>query len=74
MLYFARFEVYTTVFLSVQIFWNMALCCWVSGPRRSEGSISTSGTTHTTAQHHVIFRLESFERSKTILRSSKKVK
>jgi len=64
---------YTTVFLSVQVFWNMTLCSWVSGPRRSEGFISTSGTTHPAIQQHVVNRLESLERSTAILRSRKKV-
>jgi len=28
------FEVFTAVFLRIQVYWDVTLCCWVSGSQR----------------------------------------
>jgi len=44
----ARFNVFTTVSLKIQVFWDMTLCLWVSGSR-----VSTRTTHPYRTQSHI---------------------
>jgi len=35
---FMRFQVLTVVLLRIQVFWDVALCCWVSGSQHLKGT------------------------------------